>query len=102
MAAFLVLELTQHLVRVPTPRWQALAIVTTNTIAVAVLDYLDGSNRFTLAFYMLNIAFATVAFGRTVGIVTAVMSVAILALIDFLNNPSPRPKTEWPLVLSSC
>jgi len=99
LASFAVLELFQHLVRVPTPFRQALAIVLVNTVAVTALNYLDGSGRFTLAFYMLNIAFATVAFGMRIGLIAALLSVAILAPLDFFRSEQPRPLTEWPLFL---
>ncbi len=101
MAVFVALELTQHLVRVPTPRWQALTIVSVNTVVVTVLDVLDGSNRFTLAIYMLNVSFATVAFGRQPGIVTACLSVLMLCFVDLFVAAEPRPLIEWPLVLAA-
>ncbi len=98
---FVLLELTQRVVRVPTPSWQALSIVCFNTVAVTFLDYLENSPQFTLPFYMLNIAFATVAFGQHVGVTAAVLSVACLAHADALvGTDPPRPLTEWGLFLT--
>lgn len=99
MAGFLALELAQHFVRVPTPRWQALSIVSANTLAVTLLNFLDRSSHFTLPFFMLNIAFATVAFGKSIGTYAAFLSVAVLAPLDFYTQASPRTAIEWPLVL---
>jgi diguanylate cyclase (GGDEF)-like protein len=100
LAGFLLLEFAQRLVRVPTPLWQSLAIVCVNTIGVTLLDFLENASRFTLAFYMLNIAFATVAFGRRMGVTAALLSVATLAVVDLTSGQVQRPLTEWPLFLA--
>lgn len=98
---FVALEYIQRVVRVPTPLWQALAIVSFNTIAVAFLDYLEDTPQLTLPFFMLNIAFATVAFGQHIGITTAFLSVAALAQAEFLlRGHQDRPLTEWGLFLT--
>jgi diguanylate cyclase (GGDEF)-like protein len=81
---FLVLDFVQRHIRVPTPLWQALIIVFINTIVVTTLVHLPGTPHFMLSFYMLNVAFATVAFGEHVGIASAVLSVAALIQFDYL------------------
>ena len=75
---FVVLEIIQRRVRVPTPLWQALAIVGFNTIVVTLLQHY-GIRELMIPFYMLNVAFATVAFGQHIGITAAFLSVATFA-----------------------
>jgi diguanylate cyclase (GGDEF)-like protein len=81
---FIVLDFVQRRVPVPTPLWQALAIVALNTVAVTVLVHLPHTEKFMLAFYMLNVAFATVAFGEQLGLAAAFLSAAALIQFDFL------------------
>ncbi|MBY0526038.1 MAG: GGDEF domain-containing protein [Gemmataceae bacterium] len=100
IGAFFLLELAQRFVRVPTPPWQSTIIVCINTFLVTALDFLEEATRFTLAFYMLNIAFATVAFGRRSGVLTAVLSVASLALLDALIGDRRFAFTEYALFLA--
>jgi diguanylate cyclase (GGDEF)-like protein len=97
---FVALEFIQRRVRVPTPLWQALAIVGVNTIAVSVLQHLGQISELTLPFYMLNVAFATVAFGQHIGITAAFLSVATMAQSDVMARQDPRPLSEWGLFLT--
>lgn len=92
------LEFGQRLVRVPTPGWQALIIVCANTLLLTYFDQLQDLARFTLAFFMLNVAFATVAFGQRLGMTAAVLSVACMAITD-VTTQHIRPWTEWALFL---
>ncbi len=95
------LEFIQRRVSVPTPLWQALTIVCFNTIAVTLLDYCAMTPELKLPFYMLNIAFATVAFGQHIGITTAFLSVAALAESDLLiKEQLARDLSEWGLFLT--
>jgi diguanylate cyclase (GGDEF)-like protein len=94
---FGVLEFVQHLVPVPTPLWQSLLVVCVNTAGLTYLEHFEGVRRFTLGFYMLNIAFATVAFGQRMGITSAVLSVLALATSDLVTSKDLRPWTEWAL-----
>jgi diguanylate cyclase (GGDEF)-like protein len=91
------LEFVQHLVPVPTPLWQSLLVVCVNTAGLTYLEHFEGVRRFTLGFYMLNIAFATVAFGQRMGITAAVLSVLALATSDLVIGKDLRPWTEWAL-----
>lgn len=97
---FAALEFIQRRVRVPTPPWQALSIVSVNTIAVTLLHNFGGIRELTLPFYMLNVAFATVAFGQHVGITTAFLSVATLSQADVMSGGAGRPLSEWGLFLT--
>jgi len=94
------LELTQRVVRVPTPLWQSLSIVCANTVVLTFLDYLVNSPHFTLPFFMLNVAFATLAFGQQVGAAAAVLSIFALAHADTVSGAGLRPFTEWGLFLT--
>jgi two-component system, cell cycle response regulator len=49
---------------------------------------------------MLNVAFATVAFGQQIGITAAVLSVAALAQMELLMGQEPRVLSEWALFLT--
>jgi diguanylate cyclase (GGDEF)-like protein len=91
------LEFVQRLVPVPTPWWQSLLIVCVNTAGLTYLEHFEGVRRFTLGFYMLNIAFATVAFGQRVGIIATVLSVLALAGSDLIVGINPRSWPEWAL-----
>jgi diguanylate cyclase (GGDEF)-like protein len=48
---------------------------------------------------MLNIAFATVAFGPWVGAATAVVSIPLIAWLEGLTHGDSRPHGEWPILL---
>jgi diguanylate cyclase (GGDEF)-like protein len=97
LAIFTILHWVQRYIVVPTPLWQSLAIVSINTIVVAVLLWLQGAQRYSLAFAILNTAFATIAFGPQLGIHAAVLSVALLANFDI--DPD-RTLYEWALMLA--
>lgn len=97
---FLVLEFVQRLVPVPTPQWQALLIVAVNTIAVTVLVHLENATEFTLAFYMLNVGFATAAFGEHVGVASAALSVMALLQLNLMTDQQPRRLVEIGLLLA--
>jgi diguanylate cyclase (GGDEF)-like protein len=97
LVLFLVLDFVQRLVPVPTPQGQALLIIGVNTALVTLLVHLHGASEFTLAFYMLNVAFATVAFGEHAGVASAVLSV--LAQMQ-LPREAQRTLPEVGLVLA--
>jgi diguanylate cyclase (GGDEF)-like protein len=97
LAIFVFLHWVQRYVVVPTPTWQAIAVVSLNTIVIAVVLSLLGAQRHSLAFAMLNAAFATIAFGPRFGIHAAVLSVALLAEFD---SDSGRSLYEWALILA--
>lgn len=88
----------QRYVRVPTPLWQSLVIVSINTIVISLLIWLQGAQHYSLTFALLNTAFATIAFGPQLGIHAAVLSVALLANLEF--DASPRTLREWALILA--
>jgi diguanylate cyclase (GGDEF)-like protein len=100
LGLFLILDFVQRLVPVPTPQWQALAIVGLNTAAVTVLVHLRGADHFTLAFYMLNVGFATVAFGKHVGVATALLSVMAQMQLNLMTGVEQRPASETALMLA--
>ncbi|MBL8796691.1 MAG: GGDEF domain-containing protein [Planctomycetia bacterium] len=100
LSLFLVLDFVQRLVAAPTPRWQALLIIGLNTAFVTLLVQLKGANEFTLAFYMLNVGFATVAFGEQVGIATALLSVLAQMQLSFMTGSPQRPLVETALMLA--
>jgi diguanylate cyclase (GGDEF)-like protein len=87
---FLLLDLVQRHILVPTPAWQGLLIVILNTAAVTVLVHLPGTPRLLLAFYMLNVAFATVAFGDGLGLVSAFLSMLALLVSTHLVGDSMK------------
>jgi diguanylate cyclase (GGDEF)-like protein len=100
LTLFLVLDFVQRLVTVPTPRWQALVIIALNTAVITLLVQLKGASEFTLAFYMLNVGFATVAFGEQVGIATALLSVLAQMQLSFMTRSPQRPLIETALMLA--
>lgn len=97
---FLVLDFVQRLVPVPTPRWQALLIIAVNTAVVTLVVHLHGASEFTLAFYMLNVAFATVAFGEQIGVLTALLSVLAQMQLLWLRQMPQRSFPELGLILA--
>lgn len=97
---FLVLDFAQRLVPVPTPQWQALLIVGLNTSMVTILVHLRGASQFTLAFYMLNVGFATVAFGEQLGLATALLSVMAQMQLSMMTNQPQQPLAEIALMLA--
>jgi diguanylate cyclase (GGDEF)-like protein len=97
---FLALDFVQRLVPVPTPQWQALLIVAVNTVAVTILVHLRGATEFTLAFYMLNVGFATAAFGEHVGVASAALSVMAQLQLSLLTEQQPRRLVEIGLMLA--
>jgi diguanylate cyclase (GGDEF)-like protein len=97
---FLVLDFAQRLVPVPTPQWQALLIVAVNTAMVTMIVHLRGASQFTLAFYMLNVGFATVAFGEQLGLATALLSVMAQLMLSLMMNVAPQPLPETALMLA--
>ena len=97
LVIFSFLHWGQRYVVVPTPLWQSLAVVSTNTIVIAVVLSLLGAHRYNLTFAMLNTAFATIAFGPQLGIHAAVLSVALLANFEVETE---RSLYEWALVLA--
>jgi diguanylate cyclase (GGDEF)-like protein len=100
LIGFLFLDFIQRVVRVPTPLWQALTIVFANTVVISFLVHLRGTEQFLVAFYMLNVGFATVAFGEQLGLAAALLSVAALAQIDFIMGNEPRGLAESALLLA--
>jgi diguanylate cyclase (GGDEF)-like protein len=99
VAAFFGLDWIQRYVRVPTPFWQSIAVVSANTIAIAVLIHLNDAHRYGLAFSILNTSFAAIAFGPHAGIQAAVLSVALLASIE-IRPSEPQARYEWGLFLA--
>jgi diguanylate cyclase (GGDEF)-like protein len=99
MMLFWLLDIVQRWVRSPTPAWQAIAIVLANTTLVCVLLHLNSARPYTLAFSMLNVAFATVAFGQHAGIIAAFLSVATLSQLELFEGGATRPFIEWLLFL---
>jgi diguanylate cyclase (GGDEF)-like protein len=97
---FCLLDWLQRYIRVPTPHWQSLTIVSLNTLAIAILVSLHGAQRYSLAYSLLNTAFATVAFGPHVGIQAAVLSVALLATIESGGEMDPQTAYGWALFLA--
>lgn len=97
LVVFSFLHWVQRYVVVPTPLWQSLAVVSINTIVIAVVLSLLGAQRYNLAFAMLNTAFATIAFGPQLGIHAAVLSVALLSNFE---ADGERALYEWALVLA--
>lgn len=87
------LDWAQRLVRVPSPLWQSLTIVSINTLVVATLVHLNGMEH-GLAFSMLSVCFATVAFGQHVGIAAAVLSTAMLSQVDYAAR-AISPFSDW-------
>jgi diguanylate cyclase (GGDEF)-like protein len=96
----LILDFVQRLVRVPTPHWQSLTIITINTIVVTVLVHHRGASEFTLAFFMLNVGFATVAFGEQVGVATAMLTVLAQVQATLMTGSPNRPLLETGLTLA--
>ncbi len=100
MAVFFLLDWAQRFVRVPTPLWQVAAFIGANTAVVALLIHLNEAYGFSLPLSMLNTAFATVAFGQSAGMVTALGSVVILSQVSLLvGRAPPMPAVEWVLFL---
>jgi diguanylate cyclase (GGDEF)-like protein len=99
ITAFCVLDWVQRYVTVPTPLWQSLAIVSMNCVVIALLIHLHGAHQYSLAFAMLNAAFATVAFGQHAGFTAAVVSVALLANFE-RDSREPQTLLEWSLFLA--
>lgn len=89
---FWLLDWAQRLVCVPTPLWQALTIVSINTLVVTALVHLNPDHDYALPFSIMNVCFATVAFGQHVGIAAAVLSMAVLSQLEYLL----RPETTLP------
>ena len=100
LVLFLALDFVQRLIPVPTPQWQALLIVAVNTIAVTILVHLQNASEFTLAFYMLNVGFATAAFGEHVGVASAAISVMAQMQLSLLTEQQPRRLVEVGLLLA--
>jgi diguanylate cyclase (GGDEF)-like protein len=100
LVVLFLLDWAQRLVRVPTPHWQSLTIVFVNTVVVSLLIYLQFEPQYRLAFYMLNVAFATVAFGQHAGMTAAVLSVGALLYGDYYLDQRTRPWTEWSMFLA--
>jgi diguanylate cyclase (GGDEF)-like protein len=99
MVVFFLLDAAQRFVRVPTPRWQIAAIVGANTAVVALLLHLHDAYDFSLAFAMLNTAFATVAFGQLAGMTTAGLSVLVLSQLCSFSDRIQPPAAQWMLYL---
>lgn len=100
MCVFFLLDWMQRLVRVPTPLWQVVAIISINTGVVTALIHLHDAYQFSLALAMLNTAFATVAFGQLAGMTTAICSVALLSQVSSLAARPPTPPAQWVLFLA--
>lgn len=100
LALFAVLDYAQRHVRLPAPFWQMAAIVLVNALAITVVVNLHGNARFTLAFFMLNVAFATVAFGWQAGLFSSLVSLVADCLADFLTDQPSLPLLEWALLLA--
>ncbi len=100
LVLFFVLDFVQRLVPVPTPQWQALLIVAANTVIVTVAVHLHGTTEFTLAFYMLNVGFATAAFGEHVGVASAALSIMARLQINLMMEQQPRRLVEIALLLA--
>jgi diguanylate cyclase (GGDEF)-like protein len=71
------LDLGQRLIRVPAPSWQAVPIVLLSTAIIVSLIQLPGTGKFSLAFFMINVGFATIAFGEKFGIAAACLSLVL-------------------------
>jgi diguanylate cyclase (GGDEF)-like protein len=100
VALFLILDFGQRLVPVPTPQWQALLIVGLNTAVVTLLVHLrGGASQFTLAFYMLNVGFATVAFDEQLGLATSLLSVMAQMQLSLMTQKPQQPLAETALML---
>jgi diguanylate cyclase (GGDEF)-like protein len=97
---FVVLDFVQRVVRVPAPLWQSLGIIALNTIVVTWLIYLRGRSEFTLAFLMLNVGFATVAFGEVIGVATALLSVLTRMGLTWATGELAQQPTETGLTLA--
>jgi len=98
---FFFFDFVQRLVRVPTPQWQALVIIALNTAGITLLIQLGGDSEFTLAFYMLNVGFAVLAFGEHVGVATALLSVlAQMQLVSMVGAGPQRPLVQNALLLA--
>lgn len=89
------LDLGQRFIRVPTPLWQSLTIVSINTLVLATLVHVNGGHEYGLSFAILNVCFATVAFGQHVGIAAAVLSTAVLSQVEYIAKPVAPPLTGW-------
>jgi diguanylate cyclase (GGDEF)-like protein len=99
MAVFFLLDALQRLVRVPTPRWQSAAMIAASTTAVAALIHLYGAYAYNLPFAMLNTTFATVAFGQLPGLITALISIGVLAQLGALPGATATAPVVWMLYL---
>ncbi|MGE3809029.1 MAG: GGDEF domain-containing protein [Gemmataceae bacterium] len=97
---FIGLDHIQKWIRSPAPWWQASLIVLLNTLALMTLVYLHSEHRYGLGFSVVNVAFATVAFGQHMGIVAAVLSMASLAELEHLTSVNPIQPLEWILLLA--
>jgi diguanylate cyclase (GGDEF)-like protein len=100
LVLLLTLDFVQRLIHVPTPKWQAWTIVAINTSVFSALVHVPGGRNLDLAFYMMNVSFATVAFGEHLGIGAAVLSVAAQAEVDQLTGMPARFPMEWALYLA--
>lgn len=95
------LDLAQHLIRLPARLWQSLLIVAVNTSGISLLLYLqDAYREFGLALAMLNVAFATLAFGQFPGLFAAVLSATCLAWVDAATMPAGYTLVECVLFLA--
>ena len=99
LAIFCLLDAVQRLVRVPTPLWQAAAMILTSTAVVVLLIHVHGAYQYQLPFAMLNTTFATVAFGQLAGIATAGLTVAVLASDSVLAGVDAAASINWMLHL---
>ncbi|GIW78615.1 MAG: hypothetical protein KatS3mg105_0422 [Gemmatales bacterium] len=97
---FCLLYSLQRFIFLPPPTWLMLFIVVANTSLVAMLLYLDGTQRYELAFSILNVTFSTLAFGQQAGIMTAVLTAVMLAQIDTMTGEPSKPLSEWALFLA--
>jgi diguanylate cyclase (GGDEF)-like protein len=106
LVLFWLLEVAQRWVRVPTPPLQAGLVAVWNTLLVSFLVYhLGPDHPMAVPLYILNVAFATVAFGQRVGLIVAALSAMALGVMDVLAQPAGqggagvvRAWTEWALI----
>lgn len=93
-------HVAQQFVRVPTPRWQALLLVALNTAFIIFVVEDPGVRPFRLALYILNCAFATLAFDEVIGIIVALACCIVESHAD-VTLPAPLyPIFDWGLLFS--